>query len=138
MAMRLSKSQESSRRQLVPFFRQSPFRTFRQKCQPQIHLEVFVEMFEMEIVEKRGLVADGCNRVRYHDRRCDRKHTLTFMLPFGNDEQRMKCRVSIDFSAIRSPNRVLTPLKSASKIIIFLNLRLGLKFMLPKRRFWKD
>jgi hypothetical protein len=39
------------------FFRQSPFRTFRQKCQPQIHIEVFVEMFEMEIVEKRGLVA---------------------------------------------------------------------------------
>jgi hypothetical protein len=60
------------------------------------------------------------------------------MLPFGNDEQKMKCRVSIDFSTIRSPNRVLTPLKSASKLIIFLNLRLGLKFMLPKRRFWKD
>ncbi len=38
---------------LVPFFRQSSFRTFRQKCQPQINLE-------MEIVEKRGLVADGC------------------------------------------------------------------------------
>ena len=42
-----------------PLFRQSPFRTFRQKCQPQIHIEMFVEMFEMEIVEKRGLVADG-------------------------------------------------------------------------------
>jgi len=25
----------------------------------KIHLEMFVEMFEMEIVEKRGLVADG-------------------------------------------------------------------------------
>ncbi len=45
-----------SRRRLVPFFRQSPFRTFRQKLQPQIHLEMFVEMLAPmgEIVEKKG------------------------------------------------------------------------------------
>jgi hypothetical protein len=33
-----------------PFFRQSPFRTFRQKCQPQFQVEMFDEMFEMETV----------------------------------------------------------------------------------------
>ncbi len=37
----------TSRRQLVPFFRQ------------RIQVDTCVEMFEMEIVEKRGLVADG-------------------------------------------------------------------------------
>ncbi len=44
----------TSRRQLVPFFRQSPFRTFRQTCQPGFVVNTFVEMFEMEIVEKKG------------------------------------------------------------------------------------
>ncbi len=38
-----------------PFFRQSPFRTFRQKCQAQTQVEIFEEMFEMEIVEKKGM-----------------------------------------------------------------------------------
>jgi len=42
-----------------PFFRQSPFRTFRQTFQGGFVVDTFVEMFEMEIVEKRGLVADG-------------------------------------------------------------------------------
>jgi hypothetical protein len=42
----------------------------------------------------------------------------------------MKCGFSIEFSTIRSPNRVLTTLKSASKIRIsfcssFQNRRLG-------------
>jgi len=37
---------------------------------------------------------------------------------FWRDEQKMKCGFSTDFSTIRSPNRVLTPLKSASKIRI--------------------
>jgi hypothetical protein len=44
-----------------------------------------------------------------------------FMLPkrrFWNDKQKMKCAFSIEFSTIRSPNRVLTPLKSASKVRI--------------------
>jgi hypothetical protein len=30
------------------------------------------------------------------------------------DEQKMKCGFSIEFSTVRSPNRVLTTLKSAS------------------------
>jgi len=58
------------------------------------------------------------------------------MLPkrrFGKEEQKMKSRFSMDFSMIRRPNRVLTPLKNASKIRIssfvqcssFQNLRLG-------------
>jgi hypothetical protein len=33
-----------------PFFRQSPFRPFRQKIEPQIQVEIFDEMVEMEIV----------------------------------------------------------------------------------------
>jgi hypothetical protein len=44
-----------------------------------------------------------------------------FMLPkrrFWNDEQKMKCGFSTDFSMVRGPNRVLSPLKSASKIRI--------------------
>jgi len=59
----------------------------------------------------------------------------TIMLPkrrFGKDEQKMKSRFSTDFSMVRSPNRVLTPLKSASfenpDVIFcsaFPNLRLG-------------
>jgi hypothetical protein len=48
---------------------------------------------------------------------------------FWNDEQKMKCGVSIEFSTIRSPNPVLTPLKSASKIRIYL------LFILPKSSF---
>jgi len=56
----VSKTHESSRRQLVPFFRQSPFRTFRQTFQCGFVVDTFVKMFEMEIVEKKGLVADGC------------------------------------------------------------------------------
>jgi len=44
-----------------------------------------------------------------------------FMLPkrrFWKDEQKMKCGFSMEFSTIRSPNRVLTPLKSVSNIRI--------------------
>ncbi len=37
---------------------------------------------------------------------------------FWKDEQKMKCGVSIEFSTIRSPNLVLTPFKSASKLRI--------------------
>ncbi len=39
----------------------------------------------------------------------------------------MQCGFSIEFSTVRSPNRVLTTLKSASKIRIlsFVHLRLG-------------
>ncbi len=33
-----------------PFFRQSPFWTFRQIFEPQTHVEIFDEMFKMEIV----------------------------------------------------------------------------------------
>ena len=76
----------------------------------------------------------------------------TIMLPkrrFGKDEQKMKSRFSTDFSMVRSQNRVLTPLKSASfenpDVIFcnkfcssFPNLRLGgIKFTPPKRRFGK-
>jgi hypothetical protein len=43
-----------------------------------------------------------------------------------------KSEFSIDFSMARSPNRVLTPLKSASKIRIFL------LFLLPKSSFGRD
>ena len=50
----------SSRRQLVPFFRQSPFRTFRQTFQCGFVVDTFVEMFEMEIVEKKGT---SCRRL---------------------------------------------------------------------------
>ena len=44
-----------------------------------------------------------------------------FMLPkrrFWKDEQQMKCGFSNSFSMVSSPKRVLTPLKSASKIHI--------------------
>jgi len=52
------------------------------------------------------------------------------MLPkrrFWKEEQKMKSGFSTDFSMVRSPNRVLTHLKSASNIRIssFQNLRLG-------------
>jgi hypothetical protein len=43
------------------------------------------------------------------------------MLPkrrFWKDEQKMKCGFSMEFSTIRSPNRVLTPLKTPSNIRI--------------------
>jgi len=51
----------SSRRQLVPFFGQSPFWTNRQKCQPPIQVDTFGDLSKMEIVQKKGgLVADGC------------------------------------------------------------------------------
>jgi len=46
---------------------------------------------------------------------------VKFMLPkrrFGKDEQKMKSGFSTDFSMVRSPNWVLTPLKSASNIRI--------------------
>jgi hypothetical protein len=49
------------RRQLVPFFRQSPFRTFRQTFQGGFVVDNFVKMFEMEIVEKKGT---SCLRLR--------------------------------------------------------------------------
>ncbi len=45
-------------------------------------------------------------------------HLANFMLPkrrFWKAEQKMTSGFSIDFSMVRSPNRVLTPLKSASK-----------------------
>jgi hypothetical protein len=44
-----------------------------------------------------------------------------YMLPkrrFWKEEQKMNSRFSIYFSMVRSPNRVLTPLQSASKIRI--------------------
>ncbi len=50
-----------------------------------------------------------------------------FMLPkrrFRKDEQKMKCAFSIEFSTIRSPNLVLTTLKSASfeiRILCFVH-----------------
>ena len=46
---------------------------------------------------------------------------INFMLPkrrFWKEEQKMKSGFSTDFSMVRSQNRVLTPLKSASKILI--------------------
>jgi len=42
----------------LPFFRQSPFRAFRQTLQGGFVVDTFVEMFEMEIVEKRGVLGD--------------------------------------------------------------------------------
>jgi len=48
-------------------------------------------------------------------------HFRHFMLPkrrFRKDEQKMKSGFSTDFSMVRIPNRVLTPLKSTSKIRI--------------------
>ncbi len=57
-----------SRRQLVPIsnkstniFGQSPFRTNRPIFQPVFVVVTFVDLFEMEIVQKRGLVADDCD-----------------------------------------------------------------------------
>jgi hypothetical protein len=50
---------------------------------------------------------------------------MNFMLPkrrFGKEEQKMKSRFSIYFSTVRSPNRVLTTLKSASFEIRILSL----------------
>jgi hypothetical protein len=44
-----------------------------------------------------------------------------FMLPkrrFWKDEQKMKCGFSMEFSTIRSPNRVLTPLKTPSNMVL--------------------
>jgi hypothetical protein len=44
-----------------------------------------------------------------------------FMLPkrrFWKEEQQMKSGFSQHFSTVSSPNRVLTPLKSAAKILI--------------------
>jgi len=55
-----------------------------------------------------------------------------FMLPkqrFWKEEQKMKCGFSVYFSMVRSPNRVLTPLKSASKSAFHL------LFILPKSSF---
>ncbi len=49
----------TSRRQLVRFFGQSAFRIFRQVFQRRFVVNTFVERFEMEIVQKSGLVADG-------------------------------------------------------------------------------
>ncbi len=63
----------------------SPFQNLRLgsiKCQPGFVVNIFVEMFNMEIVENKGT---SCRRL-----------------------------FSKHFSTIRSPNRVLTPLKSAS------------------------
>jgi hypothetical protein len=62
----------TSRRQLVPFFRQSPFRTFRQKCQPQIHLKCLSKCSKGRLSKKRGLVADGwLKSVRRRRRACE-------------------------------------------------------------------
>ena len=91
------------------------------------------------------------------------------MLPkrrFWKDEQMMQCGFSIEVSMVRSPNRVLTTLKSASKTnsetfarpskIFAWEGKLSHRnvvyskdtsaccqccdssFMLPKRRFWKE
>jgi len=52
---------------------------------------------------------------------CDPQLLVKFMLPkrrFWKDEQKMKSGFSTDFSMARGPNRVLTPLKSASNIRI--------------------
>jgi hypothetical protein len=38
-----------------PFLRQSPFRTFRQIIQLEFEVDAFDEMFEMEIVLKKGM-----------------------------------------------------------------------------------
>ncbi len=62
--------------------------------------------------------------------------TLKLMLPkrrFWKDEQKMKSGLSIYFSMVLSPNRVLTPLKSASfeNRIFFLSI-------LPKSSFGRD
>jgi len=57
------------------------------------------------------------------------------MLPkrrFCKDEQKMKSEFSTDFLMVRSPNQVLTPLKSASKIRIYL------LFIRPKSSFGRD
>jgi len=43
------------------FFDNLHFEHFDKSVNHKIHLEMFVEMFEMEIVEKRGLVADCCD-----------------------------------------------------------------------------
>jgi len=48
-----------------PFCRQSPFRTFRQIFQHVFMVHVFVEMFEMEIVDKRGMSGTRLVDVRY-------------------------------------------------------------------------
>jgi hypothetical protein len=61
-------------------------------------------------------------------------HLAKFMVSkrrIWKDEQKMKCGFSMEFSTIRSPNRVLTTLKSASKIRIYL------LFILPKSSFGK-
>ena len=55
----------ASRRQLVPFFGQSPFRTFRQIFQRRFVVNTFVEMFEMEIVQKKGT---SCRRLEVSER----------------------------------------------------------------------
>jgi hypothetical protein len=55
-----------------------------------------------------------------------------FMPPkrrFWKDEQKMKCWISIDFSMVCSPNRVLKPLKSTSKCAFHL------LFWFPKSSF---
>ena len=62
----------------------------------------------------------------------------------------MKCGFSMEFSTIRRPNRVLTTLKSSSfeirilsfvhpsKIFFWEGKVTRLKFMPPKRRFWRE
>jgi len=50
----------SSRRQLVPFFGQSPFWTNSQKCQPSIQVDTFGYLSKMEIVQKKGT---SCRRL---------------------------------------------------------------------------
>jgi hypothetical protein len=58
-------------------------------------------------------------RLERYDDRC--RFPDYFMLPkrrFWKAEQKMTSGFSIDFSMVRSPNRVLTPLKSVSKIRI--------------------
>jgi hypothetical protein len=57
----LSLSRLTSRRQLVPFFSTISILNISTKVSPGFVVNIFVEMFKMEIVEKRGLVADGCD-----------------------------------------------------------------------------
>jgi len=47
-------SLKSSCRRLVPFFRQSPGWTNRQKCQPGFVVDTFGDLSNLDIVEKKG------------------------------------------------------------------------------------
>jgi hypothetical protein len=63
-------------------------------------------------------LSSGCEIAQFFVRHTafhvQRLSTLPPKRRFGKDEQKMKSRFSIYFSMVSSPNRVLTPLKSAS------------------------